>query len=117
MEKCGRVGAEEGAGGDAGADRDCRWAGRRRSLIHPTDQGLPAENPVTIADGEMRSCGCRRRGRRRRRCRSELPMGWQKKEFNPPHGPGPARGKPGDNSGWRNAVVWVQKKGPEETPV
>lgn len=39
------------------------------------------------------------------------PMGWQKKEFNPPHGAGP------DNSGWKNAVVWVQKKGPEETPV
>ena len=31
------------------------------------------------------------------------PAGWQTKEF--------------DDSRWKNAVVWVQKKGPEETPV
>ena len=32
-----------------------------------------------------------------------LPDGWQTKGF--------------DDSGWKNAVVWIQKKGPEETPV
>lgn len=32
-----------------------------------------------------------------------LPEGWQTKGFN--------------DSGWKNAVIWVQKKGPEETPV
>ena len=31
------------------------------------------------------------------------PEGWEKKEF--------------DDSAWKNAVVWVQEKGPEETPV
>jgi alpha-L-rhamnosidase len=31
------------------------------------------------------------------------PTGWEKKEFA--------------DSGWKNAVVWAQKKGPEETPV
>lgn len=32
-----------------------------------------------------------------------LPEGWQKKDF--------------DDSAWKNAVVWSQEKGPEETPV
>ena len=45
------------------------------------------------------------------------PKGWEKKEFNPLHGAGLAGADGGDKSGWKNAPVWVQKKGPEETPV
>jgi alpha-L-rhamnosidase len=32
-----------------------------------------------------------------------IPAGWEKRDF--------------DDSGWKNAVVWKQEKGPEETPV
>jgi alpha-L-rhamnosidase len=39
------------------------------------------------------------------------PEGWEKKDFDPGHG-GAVKG-----SGWTDALVWLQKKGPEETPV
>src|SRR4029077_9046352 len=39
------------------------------------------------------------------------PEGWEKKEFDPGHG------NTDDKSGWKNVLVWLQKKGPEETPV
>ena len=39
------------------------------------------------------------------------PEGWEKKDFDPGHGDA-VKG-----SGWTDALVWLQKKGPEETPV
>jgi alpha-L-rhamnosidase len=39
------------------------------------------------------------------------PAGWEKKDFDPGHG-GAVK-----SSGWTDALVWLQKKGPEETPV
>ena len=61
----------------------------KSEVLHPTERDLSMGPPDSHPTEKGSAAG--------------PPEGWQKKEF--------------DDSGWKNAVGWVQEKGPEETPV
>jgi alpha-L-rhamnosidase len=61
----------------------------KSAVLHPTERDLSMGPPVSHPVDQGPSAG--------------PPEGWQKREF--------------DDRAWKNAVVWVQEKGPEETPV
>ena len=61
----------------------------KSAVLHPTARDLSMGPPVSHPVDQGPTAG--------------PPEGWQKKEF--------------DDSAWKNAALWLQKKGPEETPV
>ncbi|HEY2472279.1 MAG TPA: family 78 glycoside hydrolase catalytic domain [Terracidiphilus sp.] len=61
----------------------------KSAVLHPTQRDLSMGPPESHPTKQGSAAG--------------PPEGWQTREF--------------DDSAWKNAVVWMQKKGPEETPV
>lgn len=61
----------------------------KSQVLYPTERDRSMGPPVSHPIDQGSAAG--------------TPEGWQKKEF--------------DDGAWKNAAVWVQKKGPEETPV
>ena len=61
----------------------------KTAVLRPTERDLSMGPPESHPVGQGPIAG--------------PPEGWEKKDF--------------DDVGWKNAAIWVQKKGPEETPV
>ena len=74
-------------GTTASEESDGSW---KASILRPTQRDVSMGPPVSVPNEDKEPT-------------AGPPEGWQKKAFN--------------DSGWKNALTWVQKKGPEETPV